>query len=219
MEPARTNRRAVAPTGDGPFTPIPLFAFPLYSTIVAGFDAHRGPLLAEILEHQASHAGITRSNYGGWHSGEAFAALKSEQVAWLLRTATQFARLALAPTYGEWRSSELRLGTWWANVLGQHGWNAPHHHAPQHWSGVFYVEVGGTGTTTEDLGGMIEFLNPYAQHVASGLAGNFVYGPKNGLILLFPSSLVHFVHPYRGEEPRVSIAFNFNVVARPPGTP
>jgi hypothetical protein len=35
-------------------------------------------------------------------------------------------------------------------------------------------------------------------------------------MLLFPSSLQHFVHPHAGERPRVSIAYNFNVVPKGP---
>jgi hypothetical protein len=32
--------------------------------------------------------------------------------------------------------------------------------------------------------------------------------PAEGMLLLFPAWLDHFVHPHAGSEPRISIAFN-----------
>jgi hypothetical protein len=69
--------------------------------------------------------------------------------------------------------------------------------------------------TTEDMSGMIEFLNPTPWQSAIGRGGNFFYAPKDGLALLFPASLLHFVHPHASAIPRVSIAFNLNIVPRP----
>jgi uncharacterized protein (TIGR02466 family) len=199
---------------DDPFSPIPLFAFPLFSTVLAGFDQRKDALLADILEHKRHHPGMTRSNYHGWHSGDEFVGRKSEPVGWVLQKALEFSRLALARYNQDWARTELRLGRYWANVLGPRGWNAPHHHFPQHWSGVFYVSVGRIGNGVDDMDGMIEFLNPTPWHAVIGGGGNFAYGPKNGLMLLFPSSILHFVHPHEGEDLRVSIAFNLNVVPR-----
>jgi uncharacterized protein (TIGR02466 family) len=197
-----------------PFTPTPLFAFPLFSTVVAGFDEHRAALLAEVLALQAKEPGIRRSNRNAWHSGDAIQTLRSEHVAWVLDKALTFGRLALGKYYQDWATTELKMGSYWANVLGSGGWNAPHHHFPQHWSGVFYVSVGSVGATPEDMGGLIEFLNPTPWQSAIGRGGNFFYAPKNGLVLLFPASLLHFVHPHASDEPRVSVAFNMNVVPR-----
>jgi uncharacterized protein (TIGR02466 family) len=198
-----------------PFTPTPLFAFPLFSSVVAGFDAHREPLLAEILALQSREPGIRRSNRNAWHSGDAIQSIHSEHVAWVLDKVLTFGRLALGKYYQDWANAELKMGSYWANVLGPGGFNAPHHHFPQHWSGVFYVSVASVSGTTEDMSGMIEFLNPTPWLSAIGRGGNYFYAPKDGLALLFPASLLHFVHPHASEIPRVSIAFNFNVVPRP----
>lgn len=199
-----------------PLEPTQLFSFPLFSSGLAGFEAHNGPLLAEILAHRAAHPGIVRSNRNAWHSGDDLLALKSEHLGWVLQKVTRFARLALARYYQGWASQELTLGSCWANVLGSGGWNAPHHHFPCHWSGVYYVSVGRVGTGREDPSGLIEFLNPTPWLALFGQSGNAVYAPKNGLMFLFPSSLYHFVHPHFSDELRVSIAYNFNVVAKRP---
>jgi hypothetical protein len=36
----------------------------------------------------------------------------------------------------------------------------------------------------------------------------FRVGPQAGLLVIFPSWLYHWVHPYAGETPRVAISFN-----------
>jgi hypothetical protein len=60
-----------------PFTPTQLFAFPLFSSVVAGFDAHREALLAEVLALQSREPGIRRSNRNAWHSGDALQSIQS----------------------------------------------------------------------------------------------------------------------------------------------
>jgi uncharacterized protein (TIGR02466 family) len=197
-----------------PFDPIPLFSYPLYSTVIAEQARYREPLIREILELKEKHPGVRRSNRDAWHSGEEFLALRSPSIGWVLQNAVRFGRLALAKTHQDWATSELKLGHYWANVLGAGGWNAPHHHVPSHWSGVYYVSVGQVGAGGTELGGHIEFLNPSPWQSHLGKVGNFAYGPRDGLLLLFPASLVHFVHPNHNEEQRISIAFNMSVVPK-----
>jgi uncharacterized protein (TIGR02466 family) len=197
-----------------PFEPIALFSVPLFPTVVAGFDERKPALLADILDLRARYPGVVRSNRSAWHSGDELAAHKSENVAWVLQKAVRFARHVLGRFHDNWSAHDLALAGVWANVLDQGGWNAPHHHAPCTWSGVFYVSVGEVSTSRADPHGMIEFMNPMPWMSQIGRAGNFVYGPKDGLLLLFPSAVHHFVHPHVGADPRVSIAFNFNVVAK-----
>lgn len=196
-----------------PFQPIPLFAFPLFSSMLGDADRHREGLTRLILDHRARHAGIRRSNRDGWHSGPEFLDVRDEHLAWVLHNVTVFAERALARFYGNWARHQLTLGSWWANVLDPGGWNAPHHHLPQTWSGVYYVRVPDVGTAPDDLRGRIEFLNPHPVQSAFG-GGNFAYAPREGLNLLFPSSLVHLVHPHAGSEPRISIAYNVTVAPK-----
>lgn len=196
-----------------PFEPIPMFTCPLFSTMVPGHEQHNPRLLDEILAHRATHAGVSRSNRNGWHSGEEFLQLRTESIGWLLQNVVRFGRLALAPYYDDWARHELRLGSYWANVLTRGGFNAPHHHMPQNWSGVYYVSTTGVSTDPATGAGWIEFVNPNPTQSAWG-SGNFGYAPRPGLTLLFESSLTHYVHPHDGDEPRVSVAYNFNVVAK-----
>jgi uncharacterized protein (TIGR02466 family) len=196
-----------------PFEPIPMFAYPLWSTMVPGHDQQNPVLLEEILAHRDRHAGSVRSNRNGWHSGEEFMQVRSAALGWLMQNVARFARQALAPYYDDFAHHELRLGSYWANVLGRGGFNAPHHHLPQHWSGCYYVSAAGVVADAANMAGWIEFVNPNPTQSQWG-SGNFGYAPRAGTMLLFPSSLTHYVHPHDSDEVRVSIAFNLNVVAK-----
>ena len=39
--------------------------------------------------------------------------------------------------------------------------------------------------------------------------------PQAGLLVVFPSWLYHWVHPYAGERPRIAVSFNATVEVRP----
>lgn len=197
-----------------PFAPIPLFAIPLFSGVVSDAAEHREGLIRLIQEHRERSPGVVRSNRNGWHSGDDFMDLDDPHLRWVLGTVNRFATGALARYYNGWAHHEIRPGRYWANVLDKGGWNAPHHHVPNHWSGTYYVRVGELGTPPHDLSGMIEFLNPNPSMALFGRSGNYAIAPREGMILLFPSSLVHLVHPHIGESARISIAFNFDVVPK-----
>jgi uncharacterized protein (TIGR02466 family) len=103
----------------------------------------------------------------------------------------------------------------WTNVNRRGHYNTPHCHPDSTWSGVYYVDSG-AHDPDNDKNGVITFLNPNA---ASGVAffseivGNKMnIWPETSLMLLFPSYLLHMVHPYTGDGPRISIAFNFELV-------
>lgn len=199
--------------GADPFEPIPMFAFPLFSTMIPGHEQNNAALLQEILDFRDRNPGVTRSNRNGWHSGDEFLQLRTPAIGWLLQNVVRFARHALAPYYDDWARHELHLGSYWANVLGRGGFNAPHHHMPQNWSGCYYVSTTGVSTDPAHTAGWIEFVNPSPTQSQWG-SGNFVYAPRPGLTLLFESSLTHYVHPHEADEVRVSIAYNFNVVPK-----
>ena len=47
-----------------------------------------------------------------------------------------------------------------------------------------------------------------------GHQSRIVIAPEPGLLVIFPGYLTHFVHPYAGATPRISIAFNTRVQRR-----
>jgi hypothetical protein len=71
----------------------------------------------------------------------------------------------------------------------------------------------GVGNPARPLSGVLEFLDPRAGVEAVSAPGD-PYGepvrikPGAGLLVIFPSWLYHWVHPYMGETPRVAVSFN-----------
>jgi uncharacterized protein (TIGR02466 family) len=199
-----------------PFAPIPLFSFPVFSSTIAGYEEHKPALIEEILDLRRKHPGVQRSNRNtnAWHSGSEFLQNPNEHVAWLAHKMLKFTNHCVGRYHDNWATTELQFAACWANVLGPGGWNAPHHHHPCSWSGCFYVSVGDVGKTPGDPSGLIEFINPTPLLSSVGQGGNFVQVPRDGLVFVFPSSLLHFVHPHMSDYLRISIAFNFNVVPK-----
>jgi uncharacterized protein (TIGR02466 family) len=104
----------------------------------------------------------------------------------------------------------------WYHVTNQHGFHDAHVHHGCSWCGIYYVEVGSAGPTSE--GGAPNGGSRFYCPINSG-GGYRDYGNKyltafadppveNGLLLLFPSFLLHSGLPYVGAEDRIVIAFN-----------
>jgi hypothetical protein len=82
---------------------------------------------------------------------------------------------------------------------------------------VYYVD-GGAENPDQPLSGMLEFLDPRAGAEAVSAPGDpygehFRVRPQAGLLVVFPSWLYHWVHPYAGETPRIAISFNATIGA------
>jgi hypothetical protein len=82
---------------------------------------------------------------------------------------------------------------------------------------VYYVDPG-SYSPDSSLSGILEFLDPRAGAEAVRAPGD-PYGepvrvrPQAGLLVIFPSWLYHWVHPYQGDTPRVAVSFNASVDA------
>ena len=96
-----------------------------------------------------------------------------------------------------------------ANVLFDGGFNKVHDHGDFTWSGVYYVDVGEAGDDPNN--GVLEFIDPRGG-VAEAMKKVVRIQPAPGGLVLFPGWLKHYVLPYRGSRPRISIAFNVRIV-------
>ena len=81
----------------------------------------------------------------------------------------------------------------------------------QHGRGVYYVDAGDP-PEGDKPSGSFTFLTPNLAEAntffTKVVPQSTSIRPTSGLMLLFPSYLQHFVHPYDGDRPRVSISFN-----------
>ena len=103
-------------------------------------------------------------------------------------------------------------GEMWGNIIPNGGYTKLHNHSKSHWSGVYYIDVDKMeGDWPEN--GCIEFVDPRSfptafQHPKFSMLPSLTVKPENGLMIVFPGWLNHYVHPYYGPAERISIAFN-----------
>ena len=104
----------------------------------------------------------------------------------------------------------------WYHITNDNGFHDAHFHHGCSWCGIYYLKIGSSGERQAESApnGGSRFYSPI------GLGGGYRdFGNKyqaamvdvpieNGMLLLFPSYLMHSGLPYRGTEDRVVIAFN-----------
>lgn len=110
---------------------------------------------------------------------------------------------------------ELELTKSWFSINRKNSYHSIHHHCPDIWSGVYYLQA-----NEEDAS--ISFLNnnlmstgwPYKSKKSS--MNNYTSSEKicrvsGGMMLLFPSYLYHHVNQQVTDSERVTIAFNLHL--------
>ncbi len=134
-------------------------------------------------------------------------------IMFVLKTALEKAHEA-AEDYGwDLQRNELRADEYWANVNKTNEYNMHHNHAPAHLSGVYYVRV-------PENSGDIRFVDdrkvrtvtePNSINNSPISVEDHTFKPEEGMLLLFPGWLEHFVDQNKSETARVSISFNIEL--------
>ncbi len=197
-----------------------LWTTPILRRIPKDADAVSPELKRVVLERAALDSGDHKSNVGGWHSGEDLLTWGGGAIATLQSWIVQaFQDVTKAMTGGESYDGQLELNAW-ANVNRTGDYNDLHTHPACAWSGVYYVDVGTPAPDNRKRSGTLEFIDPrYGADMVFVPGAEFgaakVIRPSNGELVMFPSWLNHWVHPYWGEGERISIAFNIRIRPRP----
>lgn len=106
----------------------------------------------------------------------------------------------------------------WYHITNAGGFHDAHLHHGCSWCGIFYLQVGqsdGPGRKADGApNGGSRFYSPLDRGGGYRDAGNRYLVPaldlpiENGLLLIFPSYLLHSGLPYQGQIDRIVIAFN-----------
>ena len=107
-------------------------------------------------------------------------------------------------------------GEMWGNIIPNGGYTKLHNHSKSHWSGVYYIDVAKMDENRSPENGCIEFVDPRSfptafHHPKFSMLPGMTVKPEDGLMVLFPGWLNHYVHPYYGPAERISIAFNMMI--------
>ncbi len=185
----------------------------------AGLNA---ALMRATLDRRARSAGTRVSNVGGWQSAP-------DLFDWSEPSVKRLAAEINLAVRQMWAFPSLMQGqppsspcpsyyiSGWANVNERGHYNLPHLHLGSDVSIVYYVAAG-TPVPDNGINGCLELRDPRPAAAFSRIAGGAQCGPlliapEAGMMVAFPAWIEHWVHPYEGEGPRISIAANvtFNV--------
>lgn len=103
---------------------------------------------------------------------------------------------------------EVTIRESWYHITKTNGVHEPHIHPGCSWCGLYYVQSGDEGS------GQTIFDSPLKSTYID--RGNFWLGnnsgmaidPRDGLLVLFPSYLMHYQSLYKGSQDRIVIGFN-----------
>lgn len=192
---------------------LPAFVTPIWSCVWDDCAEVNAGLRRMIMARAPAEGRKHRSNVGGWHSEQDFLKWGEPEIGQLVEWIKTGINAVTRATNGleEAAAGEFFIVAW-ASVLYEGGYNLVHDHNSYAWSGVYYVDTGDE-TPGHDLAGQIEFIDPRNAIGSPKVPGDpfkhkMRFKPAAGRMLMFPGWLRHYVHPYRGEAPRIAIAFN-----------
>jgi uncharacterized protein (TIGR02466 family) len=180
-------------------------------------EAMNQDLEAIILLEEGSYSSLGRSNIGGWHSRPDFLNRPEAAVGALTTWVTWAASKMVHATTGLGAFKGQLSVSAWATICREGAYHAPHSHPDSAWSGVYYVDAGGFNPN-RPLSGVLEFLDPRVGVEAINTPGDpsgdpVRVRPESGLLVIFPSWLYHWVHPYASQSPRIAVSFNVTLGA------
>ena len=98
----------------------------------------------------------------------------------------------------------------WANISARGASHKPHSHPNNFLSGVYYVQAdeGANRITFTDPRIQRQVIDPHMTSLDETNAGEVTMEVNEGMVIIFPSWLVHSVGASTSEQERVSISFN-----------
>jgi len=198
----------------------PLFATPIFSFTDVGDAALDRELAGRLILESEGSAGIVRNNSGGWHSvpdltrreEACYQDLMRRVVARLQAALDELARDQGAPPEGLRHRFAIQA---WGLVMRHGDHVLVHDHADAHLSAIYYPSAGDAELEMFPDSGKLCFVDPRRGGAAiPGLepfSSQFAIEPRTGMLVVFPGYLQHFVQPYRGGRPRVSISCNVRI--------
>ena len=202
---------------------VTLFATPIFVFVDAADAELDRELAGRLIVESEGAPGIARSNSGGWHSvpdltrrpEACYQDLMGRVVA---RVQAAFIELARGQDVTVDQRYRFAVQAW-AMVMRHGDHTVVHDHAEAHFSVVYYPDAGDADREMFPDSGKLCFVDPRRGGVVIPgvdlFPSQFAIEPRTGMLVVFPGYLQHFVHPYRGGRPRVSVSCNVRLEIDP----
>ena len=197
---------------------------PLFSTPLSIFEIENSAelnkkLIAESRAWRKEQKGANVSNQGdSWHSPDGLMTRKEPGFTEITKIIPQVAAKYALQINPKLKIENFRFeANAWVNINKKGGYNTVHHHGKYHISGVYYIKQ---PMSAKGPSGMIEFINSrFDNHIFSEIGGqafapSLQMRPSVSSMIVFPSTLLHFVYPNDTEEERISLAWNLRFVRK-----
>ena len=169
------------------------------------FDMMRNEI--DMME-RTDHEGRNVSNQNGWQSNDGID--RHPTFVKCIRAIKRTIRDEMMPFMGlKDNTFDIEFHNAWANKNYKGSWNAPHLHNGCYYSGVMYIQADGDEGIFRALDTDHKVVGTFPS--TPRMAESWSHEPRTGVMLLFPSALMHMVEPNPTDKPRYSISFNFNV--------
>ncbi len=198
-----------------PVTIIPIFPTLIHGIELENFKDEQQNLIDFVYgEQKKDPKGIKLSNYaGGWHSDNEYHFSENYLSDLIMKSLKNY----FSNTDVFVSKFEFRLIGLWMNINPPGAANKAHMHPGSHLSGVLWVKL-------PEKSGAITFQNESAFKCFNELIlynsqfkedtilfQNYSLFPGEGAMVLFPSSLYHYVETNESDEDRISVSFNIEL--------
>ena len=189
-----------------------IFPSPVHSLGIVNFDDYKDQLIKETYqERDEDPKGRKISNLGGWQSNQGkIQECKSETLKEvIIGSLSQFEPMSE-------KASMTVEG--WKNINGPGDFNTIHNHPRCHLSGVLWIKTpknsGDIVFTSPQLFDRFQELDSYTEEFKFNTNSYMTYyvHPREGSMLIFPSSLNHQVEENKSDEDRISYSFNIRLI-------
>lgn len=185
-----------------------LFSTPIYAAVLS--DINNSAAAKELYSvYVSDDKGRDVSNSGGWQSNDLSGVMGDLPE---IGAITDLVTMAATEIFMKWkiRDTEAIASGVWGNINGDGDYNKSHVHPLTIMSACYYISAA-------ENSGAILFERPDNQGLyfhseyndSPYTAREIGVEPYDGLLLVFPSYLSHYVLPNRSGEDRMSLAFNF----------
>ena len=206
----------------------PAFAIPIVQIMLPSMESLNGRLRELLLTWEADTARERLSQptavpkHAVYESDFHLFSRENPDIKFLATQCLQYLGLLIAQLnrYSNEEMGNLRIYHHsWYHITRNGGYTAVHNHPMASWSGVYCVDPGEPATPDIPNNGALRFLdmrttaNNYIDMGNAYLSepyciADLAYPLAPGMLLLFPSYLIHEVAPYFGQRERITIAFN-----------
>ena len=190
----------------------PIFPTCIHSLEIDNFDTYRDQLIKESYQNRDEDPmGRELSNRGGW---------QSDQVN-ILKCKSETLKKIITDSLVEFKPIKNKVSIiieGWTNINGPGDSNVKHVHPKADFSGVLWIKAqencGNILFETPNYFEKYQELHSYTDEFAlkTNSYMTYFFYPKEGKILIFPSSLSHQVEENKSDEDRISYSFNIKLI-------